>query len=310
MPPLFSVVVPTYCRPRALALCLEALSRLEEPRGGFEVVVVDDGSPVPVDKVVEPFMRRMSLTCLRQANAGPAAARNRGVREARAPFIAFADDDCSPEPGWLGAFARQFEHHPERLLGGRTFNGVPSNILSQASQNLLDYLAERSGKADEVPRFFPSNNMAVARSGLDRLGGFDEAFALPAAEDRDLCHRWRQRGWPMSRVEHAVVYHLQEHSLRSFWRQHESYGRGAACLRRKHAAGAHGPLEPKAPSFFLGMLLHPARSGEPRRALPIALLMALSQIATARGFAAEMLQRRPPLAALPDTRESATSRLS
>ena len=82
--PSFSVIVPTHGRPRQLASCLESLTRLQAPAGNFEVVVVDDGSPEPLDEVVKPYRNRLDLTLLRQPNGGPGSARNTGAAAARA----------------------------------------------------------------------------------------------------------------------------------------------------------------------------------------------------------------------------------
>ncbi len=89
MVPSFSIVIPSYSRPGQLAECLRALSRLEYPRDRFEVIVVDDGGDRPLDEVIAPFESNLTLTLLRQANAGPAALpatpgqRARGVTSSR-----------------------------------------------------------------------------------------------------------------------------------------------------------------------------------------------------------------------------------
>src|SRR3546814_2372804 len=65
---------------------------------------------------------QIQLTVLRQAtNGGPAPGRNAGWRAARAPVVAFIDDDCTPEPGWVAALARAFARN-DRLgvAQGRT----------------------------------------------------------------------------------------------------------------------------------------------------------------------------------------------
>ena len=84
--PLLTVVIPTYARPKQLTACLAALvgQRLEVP---WEVVVVDDGSPEPLDSIAEEFGQRLDLRIERQANAGPARARNRGVAVAREALL-------------------------------------------------------------------------------------------------------------------------------------------------------------------------------------------------------------------------------
>src|SRR5687767_5128657 len=97
----FSIIIPTYARPKQLAVCLEAIARLNYPRDRFEVIVVDDGSESPPEHVVKSFSERLSLTLLAQPNSGPASARNTGAWEAKGEFLAFVDDDCAPDAGWL-----------------------------------------------------------------------------------------------------------------------------------------------------------------------------------------------------------------
>jgi glycosyltransferase involved in cell wall biosynthesis len=75
-----SVIIPSFNRPHQLAACLEAVVAQQDAYP-FEVVVVDDGSRVPLADVCARFGDR--VRCVRQENAGPAAARNRAVREAR-----------------------------------------------------------------------------------------------------------------------------------------------------------------------------------------------------------------------------------
>ena len=99
--PFFSIIVPTYNRPRQLADCLRALSALDYPRRRFEVIVVDDGSASPLAEVVAPFHPLFRLTLVTQDNAGPAAARNTGAALAQGEFLAFTDDDCLPSGRWL-----------------------------------------------------------------------------------------------------------------------------------------------------------------------------------------------------------------
>ncbi|MBB4659085.1 glycosyltransferase family 2 protein [Parvularcula dongshanensis] len=87
-----SIVNPTYARPDKLAACLRSLCRLND-EVTFEVVVVDDGSPEPVAPIVKRFKPQLDIRCIRQANAGPARARNLGASEARGLWLAFTDDD-------------------------------------------------------------------------------------------------------------------------------------------------------------------------------------------------------------------------
>ena len=224
--PRISVVIPSYARPALLRRCLAALSAQTLPREHYEVIVVDDGSPLPLDDVAAACRGPLDLTLLRQRNAGPGAARNRGAAIARGELLAFTDDDCLPDRGWLEAMARQHAATPADLLGGRVVNHDPDNIYAEASQFILEgayrYYAPHPGPG----QFFASNNMAVPAAAFARLGGFDETFRV-ASEDRDLCARWNASGRALRLVEGALVRHAPRLGLARFARQHFNYGRGA-----------------------------------------------------------------------------------
>src|SRR5688572_20611263 len=98
-----SVVVPTYRRPDLLARCLGALLRQSWPPADYEVIVADDAAEEATRRLVESLdtsgLRLQYVPVL--GRHGPAAARNVGWRAARGEIIAFTDDDCIPDSGWL-----------------------------------------------------------------------------------------------------------------------------------------------------------------------------------------------------------------
>ena len=275
-----TIIVPSHGRPDALGACLAALAAQDDP--DREVVVVDDGSPEPLAPLCAEFE---GVRCVRQQNAGPAAARNRGALEARGAFLAFTDDDCRPRPDWLSRLRRAWDGEDGRMVGGRVVNGLPHNPYASASQALCDYLYDYYGAEGGEAPFFTTNNCGVSREGFHRLGGFDESFPLAAAEDRDLGLRWRERGGTLLYASDAVVDHHHALTLRRFFRQHANYGRGAWHLHRRLDArgGLRSGMEP--PWFYTGLVLWPLR----RRGiagLGGTMLMGLSQVAMARGYAA------------------------
>lgn len=105
--PIFSIVIPTYNRPKQLAACLQACGRLDYPHDRFEIIIVDDGSPDPVEVHKKDGSNLISITCLRQFNAGPASARNMGAQHAQGDILAFTDDDCVPTQQWLRELDRK-----------------------------------------------------------------------------------------------------------------------------------------------------------------------------------------------------------
>lgn len=279
--PRSAIIVPSFNRPDALRACLEALTQQTEP--DYEVIVVDDGSAKPLAPVAAGMAR---VRVIRQDNAGPAAARNRGAAEADAEFLAFTDDDCRPRPGWLSALRAGQAGNPDRLVGGYVENGLPQNPYATASQELCDFLYEWFGAETGDNPFFTTNNMGCDAARFHVLGGFDETFPLAAAEDRDFGLRWRDAGGAMAFVRDAVVDHYHPLTFRKYLRQHSNYGRGAHHLHGVMAARGSDLPRREPIGFYLGLMANPLR----RRGvagMPGAALAALSQVAMVAGYAAE-----------------------
>jgi glycosyltransferase involved in cell wall biosynthesis len=273
-----SVVVPTHDRPSALDACLAALAAQRVRPARFDVVVVDDGGSVDVGHVVARYQSSLHITLSRRPHAGPAAARNAGADLAQGEVLAFTDDDCAPDPDWLGTIASAVKHAPGCIVGGRTENALSGNRCSEASQAVIAYLyAEGLRRTGELP-FVTSNNLALEHRLFDALGGFDPSFPEAAAEDRDLSARCRSSGGCLVYEPAALVRHAHPLTLSTLLRQYAAYGRGAR--RMAHPAPGMRSL-----GFYAGMLLEPYRRHSLRRAVVVAPLIALTQIGTAIGYA-------------------------
>ncbi|MGB3298264.1 MAG: glycosyltransferase [Phormidesmis sp.] len=279
----FSVIIPTYNRPDQLRLCLAALSQISYRRDRFEVILVDDGSQTPLNAAINPFQSQLNITLLRQKNAGPAAARNAGAQQAQGKFIAFTDDDCMPSPNWLSGFADRLAQAPSAMVGGRSLNALPHNLYSSASQALIDYLyTYYSDPQKEM--FFASNNIAMAKQHYVSVGGFDTSFPLAAAEDRELCDRWQQQGLAMCYAPEVTIRHAHPLSLKSFWRQHFGYGRGAFCFHQVRAHRKDKPIKVEPVKFYTDLLAYPLKRSDVKSPLLVSTLFFLSQMATTTGF--------------------------
>ena len=120
--PRLSVVVPTYRRPELLRRCLRALLQQSIGPGTYEIIVVDDGRQDAVRELVHELASpdAPALRYLRPHGRGPAGARNLGWRAARAPLVAFTDDDTIAHPQWLEHGEAALRAHPEwSALAGR-----------------------------------------------------------------------------------------------------------------------------------------------------------------------------------------------
>jgi GT2 family glycosyltransferase len=286
--PFFSIIIPTFNRPRDLRRCIDAISRSQFDRDQFEIIVVNDGGdPLQID--VELANSSTSVRVVSQSNRGPASARNLGSSLARGQFLCFVDDDCLPDKQWLSRMAASVEIAPNSMHGGRTINLLHQNYCSAASQSLIDYMYSYYNSSTTHARnfFFASNNIVLSSKLFAEVGGFDEAFT--SAEDRDFCRTWHSKGWDVRYVPDAIMYHAHDLSLRTFHRQHFNYGRGALPYWKKGAAiGSHRfRVEPL--SFYTGMFRHAFSQGV-EKPIVITSLILLSQVANAAGFAYEAIR--------------------
>lgn len=279
----FSIVVPTRNRPSALRRLLDAAACQQYSKERYEVVVVDDGGDTPIVNLEEEYRDRMQLFVIRQAHAGCGPARQAGTEHSRGRYLVFTDDDCRPEPGYLARLAEIFELHPACGVGGRTMNGLESNILAETSQFIVGLLTtydcDNSGRA----RFCPTSNSAFPVEQFRALGGFDLSWQNSGGEDRDLCARWLNAGYTLRYEPSVVVWHFHQLSVPQFIRQHVGYGRGAQRFHR----GETNRFEPA--GFYRDLVTRPFREYPTVKALRIAGAVALAEAATAVGFVLESL---------------------
>lgn len=284
--PTFTIIIPTYNRTTGLTDCLGAVAALDYPRSRFEVIVVDDGSRPPAKTGRGLADENLQIRIIRQENAGPAKARNRGAKEARGEFLAFTDDDCMPESKWLRTLAEQLIKTPGCGVGGRTINALTDNLCPEASQLLVDYLYEYYNGIPDQAALLTSNNMAVEKKRFFEIG-FDETFPLAGGEDREFCAQWTHNGYRLIHVPEARVYHRHPMTLIDFWRQHFRYGQGAYLFHRRTIARRSGRVRLEPISFYLRLLGYPLRKNllqtGSRRTL-ITALFGLSQMANSAGY--------------------------
>jgi len=287
--PTFSIIVPTYYRPRQLSMCLQALAELHYPRERFEVIAVNDGSVVPLEMVTS-FRDKIDITLLTQLHAGPATARNTGAALAKGQFLAFTDDDCRPARDWLKSLAVRFDKDPDCAIGGRTINALPDNPYSSASQLLIDYLYSYYNADPYRARFLTSSNLAMAADRFRAIGGFDTTFPRAAGEDREFCDRWLSQGFRIIYASEAIMHHAHPLSFRTFGRQHFGYGRGAFFFHRIRARRGLGRVKLEPVSFYRNLLRCSFLHERGVRALLLGSLLIGAQVATAAGFFVEHMK--------------------
>lgn len=200
MPFRVSTIIPVHNAASFLADALESV--LSQPYEQLEVIVVDDGSTDGSDQVADRFGDAVHI--VRQAQRGPAAARNRGLEIAQGEILTFLDaDDLWPE-GSLCCLTGYLSDHPE------------AEVVMGLVQHLR--LAEQP---DAPPRFVEFRepalgvnlgSAAVRRGVFERIGRFDET--MRHSEDVDWFLRAREAGLPIAVLDQVTLqYRLHGHNM-------------------------------------------------------------------------------------------------
>jgi glycosyltransferase involved in cell wall biosynthesis len=189
-----SVVVPTCHRNDLLARCLRRLAPGVQTLAAdsYEVLVTDDGTSQTAEAMVcaeFPWARWIA-----GPKRGPAANRNAGATAARGEWLAFTDDDCVPDLGWLAAYDGATSSGLTVYEGKTTCLERVRSPLEQSPLNLTG-------------GWLWSCNMMIRRSAFVAVGRFDESFPRPHNEDTEFRERIKRLGVPFEFVPQAVVDH-------------------------------------------------------------------------------------------------------
>lgn len=179
MPPLVSVIIPTYNR--ATWLMEAVASVLAQRYRPLQLIVVDDGSNDDTAQRLAPWRHRLLL--LRQENRGVSAARNRGVAAAGGQLIAFLDSDDLWLPDKLACQVAFMQRQPAALICQTEERWIRNGVRVNPRQRH----AKPAGMIFEASLALclvsPSAVM-LRRTLFEAMQGFDEH--LPACEDYDL----------------------------------------------------------------------------------------------------------------------------
>ena len=222
--PRVSLVIPTYNRAASLRRLLRSLTRIRQPAGGLEIIVVNDGSTDNTSGVVA----EAGVTCITQSNVGRTRARDRGWRSSLGEVVVFLDDDVVPEMDAIDHMVRGLE----------TADGVGARIMPMSTTLLVQHYMHLDGIvshyiAGDRALWLVTAAAAFRRDALERVGGFDLAFHQ-AGEDVDLTLRMAEAGSVLRVDPRAVVYHDHRSRLRDLWGTCNRYGRAYNMLASRH----------------------------------------------------------------------------
>lgn len=240
-----SVIIPTYKRIDKLRDCLDSLLHQTFPKHEYEILVVEDGSHSGAKDLVEDLQKEFpNIRYFWRTNAGPAAARNVAIKNAKGEVCAFTDDDCTVPPDWLEKLWDGFVRHPEVVgVGGRM--EPPEELVRKNPFARFELYLTRevfnlppgreefvAGKGSPIGA---TNNIAYKTKALRAVGGFDERF-LPhiPGEERNLKERLCDAGYDKILYIPTKVTHHRTYNWKSFVAQSYTAGIGTKNYAREH----------------------------------------------------------------------------
>lgn len=186
--PAVSVLVPFHNSEKHIASCIEALLSQNSIGSPVELLFIDNGSSDGSANIVR---RYPEVQLLDEKTPGAYAARNRGLRSAQAPLIAFTDADCVADEDWLSRIVATMENPEVAVAIGHcrypTQASWPLRWLETYENTKAEYVLQRCPAAFH---FAYANNMAVRSSVFDDIGAFEE---WRRAGDTELVHRLATR---------------------------------------------------------------------------------------------------------------------
>ncbi len=224
--PRVTVVVATYNGARTLDACLRSLGNLHYPN--YEVIVVDDGSSQPIEKIASEYPVRYHRI---SPNEGLSNARNTGMRLAEGEIVAYIDDDAFADRDWLFFMVQSLLEQEASAVGGPNLSPTDENFTAQCVHhspgNPTHVLL-----GDEIAEHVPGCNMAYVKKDLEAIGGFDVTHRA-AGDDVDVCWKLLVREKKIAFSPSGFVWHRRRDTVLAYLKQQQGYGFAEAHL---HAA--------------------------------------------------------------------------
>jgi glucosyl-dolichyl phosphate glucuronosyltransferase len=264
MTPDVSVIISTHNRSRGVLATLDALVRQEASGCSYDVIVVDNNSTDGTSDAVRRFIGagHSNVRLLFEPTPGVSHGRNAGIRAARAPILAFTDDDVIVAPDWVANIKRALDAHPEVVYVSGPMQPIyeapPPRWLEKAAHGPC-VLRDR-GDRPLVSRpgcFFAgwaTANIAFRREVFDRVGLFSGDF--PRGQDLELIMRvWEAQGCglyaPDVIVRHVVPAERMTKAYHRMWHTREGDIRGRLRYFERMAHDGRVMREPlPGPSWF------------------------------------------------------------
>lgn len=213
-----SIIVPVYNRPEEVDELLNSLSSQSDK--DFEVIIVEDGSKLKCDKIIEKYSDEINVKYFYKDNSGPGTTRNNGVEKASGNYFIFFDSDCIIPDDYIKNCKNYLkENYVDAFGGPDKAHSSFTNIQKSINYSMTSFFTTggiRGGKK-KLDKFHPrSFNMGISKEVYQRTKGFSK---MRFGEDVDLSLRVIEAGFKTALIPECFVYHKRRTDFRKFFKQ-------------------------------------------------------------------------------------------
>ncbi len=230
----FSFIIPVYNRPDEIRELLESFLNVEG-NSQFEIVIVEDGSTVSSETVVDEFKESLQISYFSKPNSGPGDSRNFGMRHAKGNYFIILDSDCLLPPHYFVSVLSFLNKNFTDCFGGADAAHNSFTPLQKAiNYSMTSFFTTGGirGKSISIQKFEPrSFNMGISKKAFEATGGFSK---IHPGEDPDLSQRIIKAGFKTKFIPNAFVYHKRRISWNKFYTQVKKFGLVRPILNKWH----------------------------------------------------------------------------
>ncbi|WP_367770200.1 glycosyltransferase [Flavobacterium sp. WC2421] len=227
---LFSLIIPVYNRPDEVDELLESLSQTDY-KEDFEIVLVEDGSYLKCDDVLQKYSAKLSISYYYKENSGPGDSRNFGMLKAKGDYFIIFDSDCIIPKQYLNEVDKALKENYVDCFGGPdkaldSFSDI-QKAINFAMTSFLTTGGIRGG-SEKIDKFQPrSFNLGLSRKAFEASKGFGN---IHPGEDPDLSIRLWNLGFETKLFPNAYVYHKRRIDWEKFSIQVNKFGKARPIL--------------------------------------------------------------------------------
>jgi glycosyltransferase involved in cell wall biosynthesis len=226
----FSLIIPVYNRPEEVDELLESLSK-SDFNEEFEVVIIEDGSSVKCETVVQKYESKLTISYYYKDNSGPGDSRNYGMKKAKGDYFIIFDSDCIIPTEYLTEVDKALKANYVDCFGGpdRALDSF-SDIQKAINFAMTSFLTTGGirGGSEKIDKFQPrSFNMGLSKKAFEASKGFGN---IHPGEDPDLSIRLWNLGFETKLFLNAYVYHKRRIDWDKFSVQVNKFGKARPIL--------------------------------------------------------------------------------